>query len=95
MLGTTPIRDVPSAGPLRRNASRTRTGCPARTRAATIEAATLLGLATDLGTLERGKIADVLLVEGDPIAEPSLWRDPSRISMVVQAGRVVADRRAR
>ena len=63
--------------------------------AATIEAATLLGLAADLGTLERGKIADVLLVDGDPIAEPSLWRDPSRVSMVVQAGRVVADRRAR
>ena len=29
-----------------------------------------------------------------PIAEPSLWRDPSRIAMVVQAGHVVADRTA-
>ena len=61
--------------------------------AATIEAARLLGLDADLGTLEVGKIADVLLLDGDPIAEPSLWRDPSRIVTVVQAGRVVADRR--
>jgi imidazolonepropionase-like amidohydrolase len=62
-------------------------------RAATIEAARLLGLDTEIGTLETGKFADILLLNGDPIAEPSLWRDPSRIAMVVQAGRVVADRR--
>ena len=63
-------------------------------RAATIDAARLLGLDSEIGTLEAGKIADVLLLDGDPIAEPSLWRDPSRIATVVQAGRVVADRRA-
>jgi imidazolonepropionase-like amidohydrolase len=61
-------------------------------RAATIEAARLLDLDAEIGTLEVGKVADVLLLDGDPIAEPSLWREPLRIAMVVQAGRVVADR---
>lgn len=62
--------------------------------AATIEASRLLGLGGEIGTLEPGKMADVLLIDGDPIAEPSLWRDPARVVMVVQAGSVVADRRA-
>lgn len=62
-------------------------------RAATIDAARLLGLDGEIGTLEAGKAADVLLVDGDPIAEPALWRDPARIVTVVQGGRVVADRR--
>jgi imidazolonepropionase-like amidohydrolase len=63
-------------------------------RAATIEAARLLGLDAEIGTLEVGKIADLVLVDGDPLEEPSLWREPSRISIVIQAGRIVADRRA-
>jgi imidazolonepropionase-like amidohydrolase len=61
--------------------------------AATIEAARLLGLGDDLGTLEPGRIADVLLVTGDPLAEPDLWSDPARVVAVIQAGRLVADRR--
>ncbi|MBI3751842.1 MAG: amidohydrolase family protein [Chloroflexi bacterium] len=62
-------------------------------RAATIEAARLLDLADDLGTLEPGKIADLALVTGDPLTEPALWGDPARVVAVVQSGRVVADRR--
>jgi imidazolonepropionase-like amidohydrolase len=62
-------------------------------RAATIEAARLLDLDADLGTIEPGKIADLVLVNGDPIAEPELWSDPARVVGVIQAGTVVADRR--
>ena len=62
-------------------------------RSATIEAARLLDLADDLGTLEPGKIADLALVDGDPLGEPALWGDPARIVAVVQGGKVVADRR--
>jgi imidazolonepropionase-like amidohydrolase len=62
-------------------------------KAATIEAAALLGLADQVGTLEPGKAADVIAISGDPLAEPELWRDPARIVFVMQAGRIVADRR--
>ena len=62
-------------------------------QAATSEAARLLGLADLVGTLEPGKVADLIAVSGDPLAEPELWRDPARIVLVMQGGRVVADRR--
>jgi imidazolonepropionase-like amidohydrolase len=62
-------------------------------RAATIEAARLLDLSADLGTIEPGKIADLVLVDGDPLAEPALWVDPARVVGVIQAGKMVADRR--
>ncbi len=62
-------------------------------RAATIEAARLLDLDEEVGVLESGMKADLLLIDGDPLAEPSLWRDPSRILAVVQDGRVVVDPR--
>jgi imidazolonepropionase-like amidohydrolase len=61
--------------------------------AATIEAARLLGLGDALGTLEPGRIADVILVTGDPFTDPDLWSNPARVPAVVQGGRVVADRR--
>jgi imidazolonepropionase-like amidohydrolase len=62
-------------------------------QAATSEAARLLGLADLVGTIEPGKVADLIAVSGDPLAEPELWRDPARIVFVMQGGRVVADRR--
>jgi imidazolonepropionase-like amidohydrolase len=62
-------------------------------QAATNHAAGLLGLADQVGTLEPGKEADLIAVSGDPLAEPGLWRDPARIVLVMQAGRIVADRR--
>jgi imidazolonepropionase-like amidohydrolase len=62
-------------------------------RAATIEAARLLGLESEIGTLQVGKVADLVLLDFDPLAEPAAWRDPTRAAMVIQAGRVVVDRR--
>ncbi|HYL41431.1 MAG TPA: amidohydrolase family protein [Candidatus Binatus sp.] len=61
--------------------------------AATIEAARLLGLGEDLGTIEPGRIADLVLVAGDPFTEPGLWSEPARVVAVIQGGRVVADGR--
>jgi imidazolonepropionase-like amidohydrolase len=62
-------------------------------QAATSEAARLLQIDDQVGTLEPGKIADLVAVNGDPLSEAELWRDPARIVLVIQGGRIVADRR--
>ncbi len=61
---------------------------PARVlRAATASAAELLGVDRDLGTLEPGKLADVVVVDGDPFDFATL---PKRIVAVWQGGRQVS-----
>ena len=52
-------------------------------QAATIHAAELLHHDRDLGTVEKGKFADVVAVPGDPIADISLMK---RVSFVMKAG---------
>jgi imidazolonepropionase-like amidohydrolase len=47
----------------------------------------------DLGTIEAGKQADIIAVDGDPLDDPWLLADPDRIVLVIQAGRIVKDRR--
>ena len=55
--------------------------------ASTRSAAQLLGVAEERGTIEPGKLADLVLVDGDPFAFDTL---PDRISSVWLAGRQVA-----
>jgi imidazolonepropionase-like amidohydrolase len=62
-------------------------------RAATIEGARLLRVEADVGTLEVGKMADLVVLDFDPLAEPEGWREPTRVAMVIQAGHVFVDRR--
>jgi imidazolonepropionase-like amidohydrolase len=57
--------------------------------AATSGSARALGM-DDRGLLAAGKVADVLVVDGDPLADPSILADLARIVMVVQGGRLVA-----
>ncbi len=59
--------------------------------AATVGSARALGLA-DRGTLEVGKVADLLVVDGDPLSEPGLLCDLKRLWMVARAGVPVAGR---
>src|SRR5215471_18770897 len=54
--------------------------------AATSTAAQALGLAEHIGTVEEGKLADLLIADGDPVAEPDLLTDPRRIWLVLQLG---------
>lgn len=61
-------------------------------RATTIRGAELLGLADRLGTLEAGKTADILVVDGDPLEDISVLCAPERIAMVFQGGEIVARR---
>jgi imidazolonepropionase-like amidohydrolase len=58
--------------------------------AATSTAAEALGLAGHIGTVEEGKLADLLIVDGDPLAEPDLLTSTSRIWLVLQLGVPVA-----
>jgi imidazolonepropionase-like amidohydrolase len=58
--------------------------------AATAVAAEACGLGDEIGTVERGKLADLLVVDGDPVADPRLLLDRDRIWLVLQAGRPVA-----
>jgi imidazolonepropionase-like amidohydrolase len=58
--------------------------------AATSTAAQALGLAEHVGTVEEGKLADLLIVDGDPLEEPDLLTSTSRIWLVLQLGVPVA-----
>jgi len=58
--------------------------------AATSTAARVLGLDSLLGSIEHGKQADILVVEGDPLADISILQDKSRIVAVIQNGQFVA-----
>ena len=57
---------------------------------ATSNAARLLGMESEIGTIDEGKVADLVAVEEDPLADVAAMRD---ISFVMQAGRVVRNDR--
>ena len=56
--------------------------------AATASAATLLGLEQEIGTVEAGKVADLILVNGNPLDDIALLEKPSRITYVIQSGKI-------
>jgi imidazolonepropionase-like amidohydrolase len=58
--------------------------------AATRTAAEALGLDEHLGTVTEGKLADLTIVDGDPLREPHLLGDAGRIWLVLQLGVPVA-----
>ena len=59
-------------------------------KAATSVNARILGVESDIGTIEEGKVADLVLLDADPIAD---IRNTRRIHAVIQGGRLV-DREA-
>jgi imidazolonepropionase-like amidohydrolase len=59
-------------------------------QAATAVAADACGLGAEIGSIESGKLADLIVVDGDPLEDPRLLLDRENIWLVVQAGRSVS-----
>jgi imidazolonepropionase-like amidohydrolase len=57
--------------------------------ATTRVAADAIGVLDRAGTLEAGKRADVIIVDGDPLADVRILQDSARIAWVVKAGQIV------
>ncbi|WP_405066448.1 amidohydrolase family protein [Kribbella sp. NBC_01510] len=62
--------------------------------AATRVNAGLLGLDSEIGTLEVGKRADIVAFAGNPLDDPKLFADPDSVVLVLQNGVVAKDERA-
>ena len=59
---------------------------------AVIQAATKVNaeiiMRDDLGTIEPGKLADLIVVSGDPLKDITLLRDPENVKLVMQGGEI-------
>ena len=55
-------------------------------------AAECIGLGKEIGTVEKGKQADLLAVDGDPLKSVSVLRDRRAIKLVMRAGVAYVDR---
>src|SRR6267378_4668901 len=61
-------------------------------QAATGWAAECLGQEADLGTVEPGKLADLVVVAGDPLADIGGLRDADKIRLVLKGGEIATNR---
>ncbi|TMC39073.1 MAG: amidohydrolase family protein [Chloroflexi bacterium] len=59
--------------------------------AATRTNAALMRIDKDVGTIEEGKRADLIVLDADPLADPAIFADPEHVRMVVLGGEVVKD----
>jgi len=58
----------------------------------------LMGMGGELGLIKPGYLADLLLVDGDPVADIAVLQDPGRLAAIVKGGRfhkLAAGRRGR
>jgi imidazolonepropionase-like amidohydrolase len=61
-------------------------------QAATSWAAECCGREAELGTIEKGRLADLIAVDGDPLLEIAVLREAKNIALVLKGGAVAADR---
>ncbi|MBV8889729.1 MAG: amidohydrolase family protein [Alphaproteobacteria bacterium] len=61
-------------------------------QAATSWAAECIGRGAELGSVEPGKLADLIVIDGDPLADIALLRDPKRVRLVIKGGEIAATR---
>ncbi|MBV8771792.1 MAG: amidohydrolase family protein [Deltaproteobacteria bacterium] len=58
-------------------------------RWATHNGAELLGMKDELGTIESGKLADLLIVNGDPSADITVLQDRTNLHVIMKSGKFV------
>ena len=61
-------------------------------QAATGRAAECIGREQELGTIERDKLADLIVVAGDPLGDVTILQNPERIALVLKGGQIAANR---
>ena len=61
-------------------------------QAATSWAAECVGLDKDIGTVATGKLADLLVLDGDPLRDISVLRDQARLKLVLKGGKAFVDK---
>jgi imidazolonepropionase-like amidohydrolase len=59
---------------------------------ATRNGAEMMRKGEDFGDIAPGKLADMLVVDGDPIADMKVLGDPGNLAMVMQGGRMITNR---
>ena len=55
-------------------------------QAATGVAAECLDMQKDIGTVEKGKLADLIAIDGDPLQDVRLLQDASKLRLVMKGG---------
>ncbi len=61
-------------------------------RWATRNGAGLLGMGDEIGTIETGKIADLLVINGDPIRDIGVLEDRTKLDVVMKGGELIESR---
>ena len=51
--------------------------------------AELFGMQEDLGTVERGKLADLLVVEGNPLEDIAILQNPDNLKLIMKEGKTI------
>ena len=59
---------------------------------ATKNAAKAVGLESQIGTIEEGKIADIIVVDGDPLKNIGVLQEEKKIKMVMKEGKIIITR---
>ena len=61
-------------------------------QAATGWAAEYVGLENEIGTVETGKLADLFIIDGDPLSDIKILQEKDRIKQVLLGGKAFVDR---
>ena len=60
-------------------------------RWATKHGAEAMGIGDETGTIEPGKLADLIVLDGDPVADVALFRDRAKLLAVMKGGALIKD----